>query len=287
MENTNKGKYLLIPVSFDEKGISAITYGCSLARELNLGIKLLHVLTMAGIPAPVEAHAGATTYNYSAGDLMDQRKKQAEEKLRAMSNRVRKESGLECSFTCKFGFVDIQVLKHSEKDHVVMVVMGTPQHDTVLDQLLGSRSLKIVNHSSTPVLLVPNLTGYLPIKTIVTGTSYENWDEKKIQWLADMAEVFKASLHFVRVVESQDSEQKLTFEGYKKQVTELLPDSIDHQFKIVKDISVDQGIRDYALDNQADLIALQRSEKSGWERFFSHNVPKDMALATNLPILVY
>ena len=287
MRNANKRKYLLIPVNFDEKGASVMNYGITLARELGFNIKLLHVMTMAGIPAPVEAHPGAASHHYFPGDLVDERRKQAEEKLRAIAKRVKEECGLECHFSCKFGFTDIQVLKQSENDEIAMVIMGTPHHDTVLDQLLGSRSLKIVNHGTTPVLLVPNLTGYLPIKKIVVGANYENWHKRKIKWLADTAGKLKASLHFIRVVEKLDNEQKLMFKGYQKQVMESLPVGLDHQFKILQEQSVDQGVRDYANHNQADLIALQRSEKSGWEHFFSDHVSKDVVLGTSLPILVY
>jgi nucleotide-binding universal stress UspA family protein len=287
MTKSDKRKYILIPVNFDEMGASVVTYGVTLARELDLDIRLLHVLTMAGIPAPVEAHAGSVSYNYEPGDLMDERRTQAMEKLKAMSNRVRNETGLDCRFTCKFGFVDIQVLKQSDKDRVAMVVMGAPRHDTVLDQLLGSRSLKIVNHGNTPVLLVPNLTSYLPLKKIAVGASYENWDNARIQWITDLAAKLKAALHFVRVTNEKTTEESMRLKGYRNQVMESMPDNIDHQFKVVQSSSIGHGIRDYAYVNHVDLIALQRSEKSGWEHFFSENVPKDMVLGTSLPVLVF
>lgn len=284
---TDTLKYLLIPVNFDEKGAGVVTYGVTLARELNLKIKLLHVLTMAGIPAPVEAHAGSTAYSYSPGELMNERKKQAEEKLRAMSNQVKKQSGVDCRFSAKFGFVDIQVLEESEKDQVAMVVMGTPGHDTILNQLLGSRSLKIVNHGEVPVLLIPDLTGYLPIRQIVTGVNYENWNESKNQWLVQLAEKLQAKLHFVRVADKKTSRQKLMFNGYKEKVSDTLPENVRGAFKLIINESIDHGLRDYAHSNHADMIALQRSRKSGWDQFFSDNLPKDMVAGTSLPILVY
>lgn len=287
MTKSNKRKYILIPVNFDEKGASVVTYGVTLARELDLDIRLLHVLTMAGIPAPVEAHAGSASFNYEPGGLMEERRKQAQEKLRAMSNRVRNETGLDCRFTCKFGFVDIQVLKQSEKDRVAMVIMGAPSHDTILDQLLGSRSLKVVNHGNRPVLLVPNLTSYLPMKKIVVGTSYENWDKARIQWMTGLAAKLNAALHFVRVANEKTPEESMKLKGYRSQVMEIMPDHVDYDFKVIRSSSIGHGLRDYAYVNHADLIALQRSEKSGWEHFFSENVPKDMVLDTSLPVLVF
>lgn len=283
----NKQKYLLIPLNFDNKGAGVVTYGVSLARELNLKIKLLHVLTTPGVPAPVEAHAGSASFNSAPGELIKERREQAEQKLRALSNRVKNESGLDCEYGCRFGFVDIQIMKQSEKDQVALVLMGTPKHDTILNQLLGSRSLKIINHSDIPVLLVPNQTGYLPIRQIVIGVNYESWSKSRNQWLVKVATRLNAKLHFVRVIKKKTNKQELMFKGYQKQVIEALPNNLQLEFNLVLDESIDHGLRTYTQLNHADLIALQRSEKSTWEHFFSENVSKDMVLDGSVPVLVY
>ncbi|GJM30156.1 MAG: universal stress protein UspA [Cyclobacteriaceae bacterium] len=280
-------KYILVPINFDDKGAAVISYSVSLAQELNLELKLLHVLAMEGVPAPIDAHAGSISYNGPLGEHLNARLERAENKMKALAKRVNSESNINCEFTIKTGFVDIQVLEQSESEDIAMVVMGTPQHHNLLNQLLGSRSLKILNHSEIPVLLIPNNTSYFPIKHIVVGASYENPKDIEASWLIRMACKLKARLHFIRVTKEINSEEQLMFTGYKEQLTKLLSNHVACSFKLVEEESIDDGLTSYRQINQADLIALQRSTKSGWDHLLSENVSKEMALGTSVPLLIY
>lgn len=280
-------KSLLVPIKFDLKSAGVLAYSVSLARELGLNIKLLHILVAQETPAPVEAHAGSLSYNMPIGDLLNERLKQGEKKLKALANRVKNESNVNCDYTCKPGFTDIQILEESEKDNIAMVIMGTPQHHTLYRQLLGSSSLKILNHGEIPVLLVPNNTAYFPIKNIVVGASYEGHKHFKSSWLMKIARKLKARLHFIHVVKEKNHQERLMFKGYKKEMDEQLQKELKYSFKLVEEESVDQGLRNYRQSNQADLIALRRSKKSSWDHLFSENVSKEMAMETSVPLLVY
>jgi len=287
-KKTKRKKYLLVPINFDDKGAGVIAYSVALAQELNLKIKLLHVLTVQGVPAPVEAHAGSVTYNVPAGEHLEQRQTQAEERLVALSNRVTNESDVPCDYSCKTGFVDIQILKQTESGRVEMVVMGTPQQNTLLNQLLGSRSLKVINHSEVPVLLVPNHVSYYPLQNIVVGANYENLDGNENKWLNRLASLLDATLHFVRVASKVDNQERLKFKGFQKQLSKLQTNNgRKHTCELIEEQSVDHGLRNYRQNNHADLIALQRSTKSGWDHLFSQNVSKELALETSVPLLIH
>lgn len=280
-------KYILVPINFNEKGAGVIAYSVTLAQELGLSLKLLHILTVHGVPSPVHAHAGSVTYNMPIGEQLSERIDHAEKKLQALCNRVKNESNVDCDYTCKSGFVDIQILEQTGLGNIEMVIMGTPQHDTLLNQLLGSRSLKVINHSDVPVLLVPNNTSYFPIKNIVVGAQYEDAETGFSQWLFQMARTLEAKLHFIHVVDKVNKKERLLFKGYKKEINQLLPTDLDANFRLLEESSVDHGLRTYRQSSQADLIALRRSSKSGWDHLFSENVSKEMALETSVPLLIY
>jgi nucleotide-binding universal stress UspA family protein len=239
------------------------------------------------VPSPVEAHAGSVSYNIPVGEILSDRIKETERKLGALAKRVKNESNVDCEYICKTGFADIQILEQSEAQDIAMVVMGTPQHDTWLDQLLGSRSLKILNHSEIPVMIIPNNTSYFPIKNIVVGASYEDSKEILNNWIITLARQLKAKLHFIRVVKEKNNQERSMFKGYKKDLGKYLPEDIECSFKLVEQESIELGLRSYREANQADLIALQRSKKSGWDHLFSENVSKEMALETSVPLLIY
>ena len=284
---SNQKKTMLIPVSFDEKGVNVIAFGVALARDLGLKIKLLHVLTMAGVPSPFGAPAGSSTTN---DGLVEIRRDQAKDRLKVLSKRIRKEAGLDCRYSCKFGFVDVQILQQARHKNVALVVMGTPNSDTVLTQLLGSRSLKVINHSQVPVMLVPENTGYLPISSIVVGANYENWDQSKHQWITKFAKSLQADLTFVRVERRKTNQRKRQFGEYRKKMTSKLPTSYDledQHFKLIEEGSVEKGLRNYTHNNHGDLIALQRSQKSEWKHLFSGNVSKEVVEDAGVPVLVY
>ncbi len=283
----SKKKHILIPIHLNEQGAGVVAYGVSLARDLGLGVKLLHVLSMHGVPSPVTAHAGTADYNVPIGEITEEKIKLANTKLEALATRIKEESRVRCEYECTTGFVDIQILEHTEQGDIAMVVMGTPRSDTLLNQLLGSRSLKVVNHSKTPVLLVPKLSTYLPVKKIVVGVSYQDYSSEQNRWLLQMASALQADLHFVRIVEENTDKQQLMFDGYQKQLQSSMPEGTNGTFKLLRESSIDEGLRNYRRQVNADLIALQRSGKSAWDHLFATDVSQELALDTSVPLLVY
>ena len=122
-----------------------------------------------------------------------------------------------------------------------MIIMGAPSANSIFDQLLGSHTSKVLNHSEVPLLFIPENTSYFPIRRITAGISYQQPGNKSDTWFLNFAQTLNAQIHYVRVVDQKSDEEKLLFQGFKQEITKKEKNVKDHSFKLITGVTADQG----------------------------------------------
>jgi len=213
--------------------------------------------------------------------------KAAEVNGQALVQELRKRTGEKLA-------VEIKVLKGYPVHDVVeecarqagagLVVIGTRGASGIKIVLLGSTATSVIDHSSIPVIAVPELAQYKGIKKVLYATDLIHLEEE-IEALAFFTAIFKARMDAVHV---SIPDEELTTE--EQQVLERLSSGNLHPeiyFHALRGESVVEAINKFATVNQANLIALFTHHLGFFKRLFNKSVAREMAFHTQIPLFTF
>ncbi len=185
------------------------------------------------------------------------------------------------------GFAVDEILELSKQKGLDMIVMGSTGERGFLEKLFGSVSTNVTQRAECPVMLVPNGVQFHGFKHIMYASNYEAAERPTLHKLVDVANAFNADIHFVHVAEDGDSK---TYQEIESKLFNVLFNGSDPSFAFnltkIEGQSVVDGLNDYALKHDIDLVVMVCPHRKFWEQLFHKSVTKAMALNTKLPILV-
>ena len=267
-------KKVVVPVDFSEPARRALRFAKDFAKNQQAELQVVYFW---------HPHFDAADPNRLSPqpDLFQLHKKQ-------MDQLVASEGLDPESASVEMGFPAESLVKYSKEKEVSFIVMGARGEHGALDKLFGTVSSHVSIHAHCPVLIIPeDAPDIQKINRIVYGLEFPYADEPTVRKVAELARNLEADLHFVHIVEMveevSDNELQEMYDG----IFSTLPE--DQSFNlvtIVGDEEVLKGLEDYAMENQGDLLVLVARERSWWQRLLFPNRARDLALSTDLPLLV-
>ncbi len=265
-------KHILVPTDFSETAKNAFYFAQSLAEALGgAQLKVVHVF----MPS---AESDYPNFVPPVADYLKVR----EQMLRDFMAEVDPEGKIDNDIL--IGFAADEVTNASR--HYDLVVMGTTGSGGILNKLFGSVSSNCAQRAHCPVLLVPSRAAFRGFRQILYASNYESADDQLLQALTAFNEPFEATVHFVHVRESDGHFDRTKDEIFEELFREGAP-SFRFQLAETDGESVAEGLTDYALAHNLDLVAIAHRKRSFWEGFFHKSRTKQLALATTLPLLVF
>lgn len=278
--------YILVPVDFSTNSLNAYVYALSLAERFKLNIKVLHVYNRSFVPNEPMRFEGNESL-----EEMD------EHKLAAFVNSCLDDPlypDLVISPDITVDYDSLITLSAAdgiraiaEDDEVEMVVMGTSNKTGPFANWLGSTASAVCETVSKPVMLIPPNVTFADYRNIVVANHYETTDKEMLDQLANWAELFKATLHFVHVIQTTDH---FPYHFATKSINEQYAARFENKpaFKIanVKDHSVKEGLGRYAETQGADLMIIVNKERSKWNALLKSSITQQLSLAAKIPLLV-
>jgi nucleotide-binding universal stress UspA family protein len=138
---------IIAPIDFSAISLNAANYAANLAKDLHANLKLLHVVQMPVIYGEVPLPIG----NYE--HILDESHQQMQELVRKMTHDF--DDTVFINYEIKAGSPVYGIAEMSEKEHPMMVVLGTRGLGNLERFLLGSITLSLLKESPVPVLVVP------------------------------------------------------------------------------------------------------------------------------------
>ena len=185
------------------------------------------------------------------------------------------------------GFAVDEILECSKRKDADLVVMGSTGERGFLEKLFGSVSTNVTQRAECPVMLVPEGVQFRGFKHIMYASNYEAAEQPTLHKLVDVANSFHADIHFVHVAEEGDSK---TYEEIESRLFKVLFNGNEPSFAFnmtkIEGNSVVDGLNDYALKHNIDLVAMVCPHRKFWEQLFHKSVTKAMTLNTKVPVLV-
>lgn len=271
---------ILVPTDFSETSKKAAQYAIFFAKQLHIHKLVLfnscerHIETDQSLPSVVPDFTKQAIE--ASRDALERFK---------LSLLITENTELEIETFSMYGFLPEVINDVAIKFNAVYIVMGVTGSDTLNEAFIGSFAIDVSKESKVPVIIVPPNATITPIKEIMFACDFENVQNNiPVEEIKNLLDATKAKLfifntnkdHHNASANAQLESNILSkiFEKYKP----------DYGYKESEDF-VD-GINDYALEKEVDMIITIPKKQGLFEGLFKKNRTKMLAFHSHLPLMV-
>lgn len=271
-------KTILCPVDFSEDSVTAAKFAFDICARSKGRLVLLHSYHMPSREAGI---------NYDA-ETSAKVQKEGESKLKKLINGLIELNPLaDVSFTPAviYGFAADDIPVQAKAYNADLVVMNTGGAEGIVKEVVGTVSVSVMEHSTCPVLIIPNGWNFSPFNKIVYATDLEGDQERLIGKVADFANLYQSKLLMLHVLQKKD--MKSDKESAEVPLKKLLHAKgiSDYSFRFYMEEDVVDGISRFCAEEKADLLVMAMKTQSFWEKLFNRSKTKRIAFHTQLPVL--
>jgi nucleotide-binding universal stress UspA family protein len=171
--------------------------------------------------------------------------------------------------------------------HPQLIVVGLKGESKLKDLILGSTTKHLMAKAPSPILAIPIDANYVPFKTIVYASDFEEEDIYALRKLAEMAQLIDAKIKIVHVSNDKEPFSRTHMEWFKEAVREKITyDRIDYEVLVSETIL--EALKTYLDRVEADLIVMLERDKKGFlKRFFHHDLVKEMDSYGKVPVMSF
>lgn len=195
-------------------------------------------------------------------------------------------SQITADYKITIGNLYYQIEDELAKNPASVIVMGSRGASGAKEAILGSNAEKIIRNSKIPVITLHADTNIDSIKDIVFASDFEEEDPELVSHLSALQEFFNAKIHLLKVntpayfAPSKHDQKKMERFVHKYELTNTT-------VNIYNDEQEEVGIRNFALDINADMIALATHGRKGFGHLLLGSVAEDVANRTTKPVWTY
>lgn len=270
-------KKILVPTDFSNISKAAFQYALELAKVQNSEIKVLHVY-----------HPDFDPQSAYLTEPIEVQKKISDKQLEnfVQTNIASLTPAPEnVSYESMIGFPVEEIL--NQCDDETIVVMGKTGSGGILQKVFGSVSVNVARRANCPVILVPEGTKSPGIRHILYASDFVSANENTLEKLVNFAGNFKADIHFVHVMEENNSESYKEIENnFFKILFRSGEPAYSFTMSKVAGQSVADGLYKYATEHSIDLMVLVSPQRPFWENLFHKSTTKSVASTARYPIMV-
>ena len=269
-------KKIIVCTDFSANAKSAVDYAFTLAQYYKAELILLHSYL---VPVPVSEVPPST-------EMYEQTKITAENMMSNLLDELQKNNtdGITVRIHTENENLLLCVEELAKKINPDLIVIGTRGHRDIIDVLVGSNTMKLINHLTVPILVAPQGAAFTPYKKIGFACDFEKVVETTpVDLIKKLVTDFNAELHVLNV-------------DYKnKHFTADTPEEsmlLDHllfkmkpryHFLEGKDMAV--VIDEFEKKNELDVLITIPKKHSFFEKFFKGSATTQLIYHTHTPLL--
>ena len=269
-------KTIIVPTDFSPTATNAMHYAIQMAKQISAHLLLVHVYQV-----PV-SYTDAPIVLVSVEEL----RKSAEARMHNLKveveHLVHKEQKV---FTeTILGSVVDELENLCKKIKPFVVVMGTKGATGLERVLFGSNTLQAIRHLSWPVICVPPGKKYgTGIKKIGFACDYEKVVRSTpAPLIKSLVKTFGAELHVLNI--NPDGKKRSEEMPEQSILLQTLLGDLKPEFHFIQYNDVEDGINDFAIRNELDLVITIPKKHSLVERIFRETSSKQLIQHSNVPI---
>lgn len=270
---------ILCPTDFSECSLNAIEYACRLGEKYEANLVLFHVLNREDY---LKLSPSDTEGKYQEEFVL--------QKLKNLQRTVLEESsskGLKgCQIAIKEGKIVQGTLSYAQEINAGLIVVGTEGMNELRENIIGSRSSRLVEQSDRDILVVPRRVFFKKPRKLVFASDYLEEDKLAIQKVVEWAKFFESEIDLVHISSSQKTIEKALHLTMIEEVKPFLKyDKVNFVLKSFRD-DLALGLENYLQVAKGDILVTLSKKKSFFDQIFSKNLSKKMSYFINKPLWV-
>lgn len=275
-------KKILIPTDFSKEAQNAAEIASKIAHKFNAEIVFLHSIEVTSTESINASGAPSNFDSYADSMLVHESISRANEEMKKLVKNDLFE-GLVVGQIIKIGSPFSHIYEAVEEG-VDFIIMGTKGAAGLSEVLIGSNTEKVVRRAKCPVLSVKDNVDETVFQNIVYATMMDPRESKVIKCLKELQAVFESKIYIVWINTPNnfmpDSVTKPKLRSFVKN-NELT----NTEVHVFNDVIEEDGIRHFADDLEAGLIAMGTSSHTGLSRIIRGSIAEDMVNHAKRPVL--
>lgn len=176
-----------------------------------------------------------------------------------------------------------EIFKNERLARTDLVVMGTHGASGVKG-IVGSNTQRIVRQAPMPVLVIKHHIERFELDNVVFASNFSQQDVEKFEAFRPLLELFDPKVHLLKVNTPRTFERS---EDAHKAIGAFLQrhELRRYTVNIYNDLSIEEGILNFAQTIDADLIAMATHGRTGFFHVVNGSLTEDIVNHTPLPVL--
>lgn len=266
-----KTKKILILSDFSEVSHALLQYGLALAQHLEAQVWVQHTYY---IPPNIAGEV------FIPAEALEDYEKTIYQEFEFLKEELPALKALHVQFRVNFGDLVPEMNKLIDKEQIDLVVIGN-QGGGFVTNILGSNTIKVIQHAHCPVLSVPEDIAFQPYRRMAMAVDLKETQPLVIQRVADFAQAFRSRMDIVHV-----SEAPVAIDV--RQLTHRLDkalENVSHQFFHIHTSEIDKALERHVEGNSSDLLVLLPRAHSFFDSMFQKSISRQLAFQKKVPLL--
>ena len=264
-------KNILVPTDFSDAANNALEYAIQLAGATGAAIELLNVYHL---PLPAGEMPLLLVAPHDILWHSNKRLRELEESI-----RIAAEGKIKVSSTAREGMAADEIIAVAKEKKSDLIVMGNVGSTSALTVLMGSVTTAIARKSTVPVLSVPLVARYRPVKNLVFAFDYKKEPkDATIAYLKSVSQTLGAEFKIVNVVKPHSEPENMVIGS------RLLDAANGLSFSVSEDIATE--LDHYTKTHAVDWMAVARHDYDFPENLFHRSTTKQVIFRAEIPILI-
>lgn len=268
---------ILVPTDFSPCAENALIYAFHLANKIEATVEILHVSIFDTPPLDYPSFVAVAT---------DERVKMARNKLNISIDQIqqRLDFSPDIETDIEIGVPDSKIVEIALRDDVDFIVMGTQGENNIWDRFLGSTTADVLKYASCPVLVVPEKAKFQEEMVIGYATDFLAADPFEIWKAGKLLQAVQTKKIIVHLNDKREYlEEKIAeLESFFAEHTTISDVSI---YSIFTENMVDD-LNDFIREHKISTMVMYKPKRSFFERLFHKSFTKEMAMKSEIPLLV-
>jgi nucleotide-binding universal stress UspA family protein len=278
-------KTILVPVDYSQTAKNAAYYALSLAKQLGANKIILYNAFQPPVPADPVGITTDGNFNtiglYNVEGLSESNKVHLNKLKKEISDTY--SSGIVVEAFSEYNSLRDGIIDICKSQDVAMIVMGISEADGLTETLIGSNSLDVARHITTPVIIVPHEASYKPIQQVLFTCDYKNVTKTvPVALLKNILTATGAHLHVLHVDTDAETKEHMQQEAILKNLLQDTP----ADYQTLKHADFKEAVNQYVAQHNIDLIVAIPKKHNFFEGLFHHSHTKTLAFHSNIPLLL-
>ena len=279
MDNCNRIKNILLPVTFSASSLNRVNSAASMCKRHDATLHLLHVLE----PAHPFPRAGMEIPDAALGQEIGEGKKN---NLNFLAEAVRRKHGIRCIAHCAVGSLTHHIALSALRTDSNLVIIGInpkPSKPLIWTDSTAFSVMRLVN---CPVMTIPDGKRVRAFRNILFPVRPLEHSLEKYSFLRSIVSANKSHVHLLGAV---DRKRKEEFNAARELISEmksvLRADGVKKSYELHLRPNIPETLLDAGRQHSADLVVIRANTKRNFRQFFTGNFMQKMINNPHLPVL--